>query len=399
MIKKLFYNESIFGNKISISIVLGPIFLLFSLSLTLFGYNLPNIDLWIIVVMGIVFLWQFHRKGMMLILFSLLLSSFIKHIVISSNHLWQLGLEMSVAFGLYITYMGFEQIFSVVLAFEKNKEKLITDMSQIEEEFSKEEAMYLQKNRKLQELLDKVNIEIEEKEGKISSLNSLLSTIKSDYEQDKFERNALIEENLDKTRLIEKLTNEKPIVSNEYKKDYKDLLNELNQARMKKLQSHYINETLLRMLHRAKEENNPSAIISSLKEKISFLENKIKEVENAKPRVQVVEKTPEKSISNKDQLIKKYEKKLSEYKQLEFAFKQLKQQFIEKDEKLHEVRKISFSLQEKLLSKEREELLEEYSLSNEEENLINHIISLEKEIQNLEKENENLEKIIFSLDS
>jgi hypothetical protein len=405
--------------KIQFLFLLGPIFLILSLYLASYGKDLPNFDLWGVVILSCLFCYKFRYTGLFISLVILFASVMIKHTIILSNHLWQFGLESSIALGITITCISFEKISSFIDDLEEKRKKLSKKLSSAEDELNKEEVHYSQLKNEYQNKIDSLIAKMEEKEAELSSVTNLFNSIKNTSQQEFLERKSLVNENIEKTKQIvllsEKLENApEPI-------ETLDVINELNQSRMRQLQAQYINESLLRLFYKKQskqqedknkieeeaKQNKEITILhrkqeQELKEKeilekqlIEFREEykigqKIqeewtKERESLKKQISEIKEKREVVTTDhsKNKNIIKYEKKLNRYRRMELLYNQLKAQFESKNTTLHQTRKEVFSLQEKIYVKEQENQFLEADIDSEKNCFIDKIIELEKEIESL----------------
>jgi hypothetical protein len=429
--KIIFQFEGVASNRVRFFVLIGPLFLIGSLFIAAFNKSIVNYDLWAVVAMGLLVCWKYRFNGFYIAGAVLFLSVFIKHIVISSHHMWQFGLESSIAIGLYITAVSFEEIIAMIEGFEKNRNNLLQNITQIEEAFCKEEGMHVAQNRSLNEKIDALQTEVDNKKEKLIELEKLVDVIKHSNETDVFERQVLAEESLDKTRKIAKLqrllegkdistVSHEDISSDDLMRILKKREAILSLEEGDKLNNDITNlkENIAALTKEIEEEKDSGrkkydALVAAqekdrtlIEEKCnrlvqdkamlsSIIEDKVKEIDAYQKKLQnhIHSDTKNTPYSN-DDMLKKYERKLAEARRVEFLYKQLKEQFSQKDDVLHSARASIFDLQEQLLYIQKDNEFSEIEISDEEEILMNRIVDLEEELCVIEKENESLETLV-----
>jgi len=363
--------EMILADRVQFWVLLGPIFLLLSLFLTsLSKGTIPNFDLWVVVMIGFILCWSYPTNGFIISFTLLIFSMAGKHYFLSSHHLWQFGLESSVALGLFITSSSFKKMMNLVKTLDTNRQNLLENIALLEEELKKEEALHLEQHRLAQDKIERIKTQLEEKEVELLSLKNLHDSVKDTHTQAYEEKQSLAEECLAKTKEIallkEKLSHqEKMLITKPSTKISHDILQELTELQNQRVKTKTLEQIISKLFFRKTNTDEDS---------------------------EVYEK-------RYDETIDEYEQHLSDKKRFEHLYKQLKSQFKQKSDLLHEARKEVFTLQEKLSViklNQTEEDLEPSAYHNE---LIERISMLEKELTILEAENEQLENIIDVLSS
>ena len=374
------------NNKLLFWSLLGPVFLLISLLLASLNVDFSRLDLWFVVVLGILLCFLLKKEGLWASLSMLLIAAIFKHMQISSSHFWQIGLEGSIALGFVITALGFEYLSEMVLSFEEGRRTLLQNLSVVEEELKKEEKYYQGKIKELEESIDNLHLTATQKEEKNASYSSLIEALRKNENQNLSDRSQFFDEALEKEKKISSLNvhidelKEKLLhfsKENCVEEENKELLNELNEARKERQQNHYINEALAFMI--AKKTKKTAIKIAAPQELIERCENL------------------QKTLEDKNKLLQIYEKKQLQTKQTEVLYKQLRKQFEDKKIVLHETRSSLFQMHEKLMANEREEDQMYYDISEEENILFHDLVKHEEEINQYEKEIEALYEIILSL--
>jgi len=375
------------NNKLLFWILLGPIFLFMSLLLASIDVNLFRLDLWFVVLLGILLCFLLKKEGLWASLSMLLIAAIFKHTQISSSHFWQIGLEGSIALGFVITALGFDYLSEMVHSFEEKRRSSLENLSLMEEELKKEENYYQNKIKDLEESIDNLNQSAKEKEEKNISYASLIEVLRKNENQNLSDRKNLSQEAIEKEKnvsllnvQIKELEEKISHFSKEncVEDENKDLLNELNEARKEKQQNHYINEALAFLIAKKTKKQEPVKVVAP--------QDLIERCENL-----------QKTLKEKNELLCMYTQKHQQTKQTEVLYKQLKKQFEEKKQVLHETRSSLFHMHEKIKAKENEEDLQSYDITEEENILLHDLVKYEEEINQYEKEIEGLYKVIYEL--
>ena len=355
--------------------LVGPFFLIASLALTLFIHH-PNHDLWWIVLLGMAFAWKFEWKGAYSALIALLFSILFKHAEMQSQHVWQLGLESSVALGLWITAESQEKIKAFLSTLKEEGKKSLCKADALEAEILRKGDQFESEKNVMQERLDQIKKEIETSEKDKSSLKELIRTMKeNDAEKERLKEEYILEM-ARKTIQVQSLELSLAEAKEEtqllgdgrrLQDNNKDLRNQLNVVRLDKYQSRLINEALAKTLTREMKKKEIESI-----ESIQLLE---KERENLKAKITELEANLA------------YEAKtlLGEKKALENRIVELEETSSQKTTKQTE-----FFEKEKRVLKERITELE--SAQKKEEASIEQSKLLEKERDNLKEKVEELSK-------
>ena len=352
--------------------LIGPLFMLLTLFLTLISFSSPNYDLWAVAIVGFFLAWKMDKQGLMITLSIFLLVVILKHWRMSSNHLWQLGLEGSIALSLFLSYLGFFHLKEKIGTLEKSKKKREEENKELEEELKKEEQKFLQKKILWEEQMHTIQREDKEKIRRLISFENLIKALEQTIEEERKDRAILVQKIQEKERKnnleIKDVQNISTDEKQGWKEEKKKLILQLEEKKQK------INDNEQKLAAAFKKEQN----IKQKEEEILFLQKKLDE---------------------KKFLLKIYEERFRQSHHIGTLYKQLKKQFEEKDDTLHLTRTSLFQLEEKLLEKKKEE--ENSSLSKAEEinQLEKEIFLLEKELLQADKENEILQKIVTHLTS
>lgn len=236
-------------------LLFGPIFLFLSLSLAN-GQNFPNYDLWLVIPLGIFFLWKYPGRGLVLSLALLAIASLVKHIFLTA-HLWQLGLEGSIAIGLFITAFSLKESSAFIVGFEGKISEQKKALEELDNKLLEQEQAYQKEKDELHGIILQTQGELKSLQQKNASLENLSEAARNLCSSNTGEKDALIHDLLQKNKELRVLKLNYDALQEEQLK-LKDsaalrqtnleLLNKLNQARVEKYQTHLINQTLARLL-------------------------------------------------------------------------------------------------------------------------------------------------------
>lgn len=426
----------------------GPIFLLATLA---FGAktSIP-FDLLLLAIAGLYLSATYQVRGCVYSLILLGLSACFKHAFFTSDHLWQLGIEGSLALAFFITALAFEQagtfIDSLHSQIETRKaalENIEEDLSKLQQEFQTTQIGFQEKVSGLQKELEDLQTE----HSTILILNEVLRKTTARH----------VQENEDLTLKYRDLYGQMDLLKSEYEQSQSDLaliknsdavvilnkqlMKELNAARYDKEQTHLINETLARLYARenlkAKEADQEAA---SLEEQLSASRKQIEKIEvplkeqitQAAQEIETLrfqfERANIEANQARAQLLKLNEtqternflrerlqaaqeeiallekkqpketmpqEKMVHLMQIEPLFKQLKKQFDEKNQVLNQTRTELFKVDTELqkLRVERQ-AIELNPLPKEVEEELCHLSS---QVVALEEENQQLQELISLL--
>jgi hypothetical protein len=234
--------------------IIGPLSLLCTLALAV-GNAVP-FDLLFMGVIGLYLSAKWQMRGFVYALTLLAIGAGVKHLLISSNHLWELGLEASLVCAFFITASAFEQGTSVVQSLNGQLESQKASLQNLEEELVKERESAIGQQVAVQDKVAELQKELEELQADHSSLlilNEVLRKTSAQQLEEKESSNelalnaqrhtALLEvELVQKEEEIKRLSDTEGLIA-----ENSNLLKELNTARYDKEQTYLINETLVRL--------------------------------------------------------------------------------------------------------------------------------------------------------
>lgn len=437
--------------KISFWQILGPISLLCTVALAARSW-IP-VDLLVLALIGLYLCARWQMRGCVYALISLGIAALVRHAFVSSQHLWELGLEASLGCAFLITALAFEKGSLFIQSLTDQIETRGAALQNTEEDLAKEREAALSTQLSLQEKIDSLQKELEEMQSEHSSLFILNEVLRKTSARHLEENRKVVEELLDAQRFLgalkirsEALEKEVARLSSEegLVRQNGDLLKELNAARSQKEQTHLINEMLARLHAKeslkakeayeqlqasqqeiAQKEEQLALARGEMKMLSVHLEQTALDLQNARAAQETVveiqtqnnflrerleaaeremallQKRKDPELENQVALLQKEKEELEEkihaLSQIEPLFKQLKKQFEEKNQILHETRSELFKMDTELQNlriEKGEAALRFNPIPNE---VCEEMEELDGESRQLVEENRELEEIITLL--
>lgn len=193
ILKNIFFENDNMENNLKFYTLVGPFLLIVALSFT-------TLDFTILSLLSLFFCYRVGYRGLFLSLISLFTYSIFIQVNLNDKHLWNLGLESSIALSLIISTLGFDEI-----RFILSKNDKTTDI----EDISKKDNTYQNFSSLQNNFLENINIlkaQIENKDNLINAKNEEIEKLKFSIVQPKQNDNFLIELN-EKNKEIESLKN------------------------------------------------------------------------------------------------------------------------------------------------------------------------------------------------
>ncbi len=445
--------------KWSIFFFIGPLFLLLSLFLISQDFS-SHYESWIVIFFGLFFLVRFIKYGIWLSLSLLFFASSVKHLFLS-HHYWQLGLEITIALGFFITYACFSRFGLYYQGLEKKCTENEKNFLLLKTEKDAKEETILKEKEELIQLLDFSKKQALEKEEKCSSLLDFTQTLRLTIEKYTLQNEELLQKTFSLQKQIRTLMVDNNILLEEkealkdqeiLKKDQEKLLQQLNSIRVEKYQTQLINETLARLLSKETLKLKESAeSIAKLSDEKRTCENSVlplqREIAEKSTTLQELQMkyeeqnqnlaqlqqnmqkneaeiellTEEKNagrtqllmeinaakkelqhtlqkLEEKNSLMKVYEKQFLQNRNAESSYVELRKQFEEKCKVLHETRLQLFQMETNFLTLQKD--LENESLLESEEckGMIHFIHQLIEENTFMQEEHQQLIELVAASD-
>lgn len=432
--------------------IIGPLSLLCAFILAAKG-PLPY-DLYCASLIGLFFSARWHFRGCFYALALLVCLGIFKHWTGELHHFWRLGLEGSIASSLFITALAFENsamkmesLYSQLNAKEAALAHSEEDLTKLREDTASQQVVSSQKLDTLQKDLEET---VAEKES-FEVLNDVLRKVTARHlDEKKFLEEHSIQDKRHLAQSLEEIETLQKEISHFKTSDAEvektELLNELNQIRVEKEQSHLINEKLVRLhakesvrakdamdqLHAVIEEkrglqqqlrqaiqdaeSSMNAFKEAMEEKQKhqaaidqmgrlqqeklFLQERIRAAE---VELSLLKKTPEEMDAirkERDGLAAQFAKaqeKIYFLSKLEPVYKQLRAQFDEKNQILHETRAALFNVDTELQTLKIEKEQKHLQFNPIPEDVASELMTLDGELSSLQKENEELQGLVSHL--
>jgi hypothetical protein len=400
----------------------GPVSLLVTLCLAMFHGG--NLDLAIAVALGLVLSFSFALRGLLYSLSLLFLSALSKHLFFLDQHLWQMGIECSVAIGFMMCALASELVRYKEDALEAKLESQGRALGNLEEDAMRSREENLDEKIALQHRLEELQKEIDE----IASESASLQILNDVLRKSALKKESAETEIADKEKRIAELLNEIEMQSSVSVPEATDLqevneklLEELNMARVEREQTYLINETLVRMhssaSRKAKEQAEQYEQLSEQKDLLQQRLHELEayrgldvdamELELQQARLKIAEVIDQRSVaieaernqwtenlSERDRMIALFQERVCELSETQALYFQLKKQFEEKSAILHQTRKELFRTETALQAAQLEQKWEEMEFPLFETILSSEVTVLESEMLSLETENAELSAII-----
>ncbi len=370
----------------------GPLSLLCTLALGVKG-AIP-FDLLFTAAIGLILCACWQLRGCCYSFLLLGVGAVIRHGFFVSDHLWQLGLEGSLACAFLITALAFEQKNILVESLESQIGTGKAALKNLEEELAKTQETSQEQQIIFQEKVAGLQKEFEDLQTEHSSILILNEVLRKTTARHAQESETLSANLLDLQRQMALLKAEYAECQNDLTRlansdamatQNRELIKELNAVRYEKEQTHLINETLARLYARenlkAKESEQE---VSSLADQLAAAHREVHRITQSR------EHPPQ--IAEQLAFAKE---KMMHLSQIEPLFKQLKKQFEEKNQVLHETRSELFKSDTELQKLKIEKMALEFNpIPKEAEEEIH---ALSAQILALEEENRQMEELISVL--
>lgn len=412
----------------------GPIFLLGTLA---FGAKsaIP-FDLLALAVLGFYLSARWQLRGCYYALALLGIAAALKHAFFTTDHLWQLGIEGSLACSFFITALSFEQGTLFLESLSQQMETRKAALDNLEEELARVRESALSQQIAFQEKIAQLQKEFDELQTDHSSLLILNEVLRKTTARHLQEKETLAINALDHERQIALLKEERDESEKELCRlsstealaiQNRELMKELNAARYDKEQTHLINETLARLYARetlkVKEVNEEASALAdqlaaarhhveraerSLHEQLATCRNEIAtltaQLDKANQEAhqgrlaldKLTEVTQRKPVDpHLEEELSFARQKMIHLSQVEPLFLQLKKQFEEKNQVLHQTRSHLFLADTELQRLKMEKASLELNPLPKEVEV--EIQELGDHIQRLEEENGQLQELVTFL--
>ncbi|MFA5250505.1 MAG: hypothetical protein WC371_03765 [Parachlamydiales bacterium] len=172
MLEKLFRIEQQKDQQVLFWTLAGPLLLLLTLGLGVF-HQVLRVDLFLVAVAGLFLCLKQKKRGLYLALALLVGLAFWRHLQIYQNQVFELGLELSIAAGLWIAYLSFEYVGHEVGGLNEKELKFQEVLFQAEEKLVKEKDFHERQQKNFKFEMERMRHLLEEKTEEAGTLQSL----------------------------------------------------------------------------------------------------------------------------------------------------------------------------------------------------------------------------------
>lgn len=362
--KRIFSKKLTVSQKILFWQFIGPLSFVFTS--TLFTLNkTANTDLFLCMFFGTLLIWKDLRKGWIFATALWLISIAFKHLQLEEGHLWQFGLEFSVALGCLLTYLCLKESAQKVHAIDSERQDQLDRTLFLEETFIQKQKQLESEKGLLEDRFSLLKKELAESEQKLHSLEQLTDALRYSLEEKEHVKEQDQYTKTEKDRTISQLQFEVVDLKEKLKAlddidsiraNNQKLLKEVNQYRVSAYQSELLVKGLQEQLEKSKKQVanleteekllQSQRVIESLEQKLN--ENQLQANED---KYETLKLAFDKNV----ELLKSYEERFKELKPSEDALKQLRKQFVQKNEVLQQARKELFEMETELLALKKEQ--------------------------------------------
>lgn len=189
--------------------LLGPVILLLTLFCTLLKGSPKSGYLFFMTLFALPALWQWRLKGFLGSLASLFIGVLVFTSFFSSQQsLWQVGAALSIAIGLFITYMGFEELKASLEKLKLESQSRLDNLIQLDEKFEQhlsawesERAGFVQEVSELKRVYERTQEEVQ-------TLERLVATLREELKKEQVTRESLLQEQAHKQEELSKYESE-----------------------------------------------------------------------------------------------------------------------------------------------------------------------------------------------
>ncbi|NGX33705.1 MAG: hypothetical protein K1060chlam1_00045 [Candidatus Anoxychlamydiales bacterium] len=365
VLKRIFLVDEKFESNLKFWVLLGPFFLLLTIALASF-------ELCIITAASLFLCYRFRFKGLYISLALLIFYSFYVQVNLETFHLWNLGLEISIALGLITTAFGLDEIKNFIV---KGSSTLDKDVINLKNELNERQKIFENTERNFQGNLSILNVDLDKKDKQLNSLLKENETIKSQLQESIEKKDYLLGELDQKVKEIDDLK----IIQDElyeklaYLKD-EEFLQEKNKSFQKEL-----SEVNQRLQNQKEEKDKVHHQLNEKLERIKTLENSL---QNSSQSLQNIESLNLK-LNQKEDVVNELKTQIESFDINIKDIEDLNQKLKEKDSLIQELQNNN---------KSSEESLEDVQKINETLNQKEEVIKeLQLKLQNATKNVQEIE--------
>lgn len=387
VLKSVFMINDRLENNLKFWILLGPFFLIFSIMLA-------TIDFAILSAISLFLCYRFKFKGLVISIIFLAIYSLYIQVNLIENHLWNLGLEVSICLGLITASFGFEEIKNFLSLKDESLSMLHSDFENLKKEMAEKKNNFDSFQFNLQENIKILKSDLAQKNQNISVLKEENQKLNKELEKHKSKQIPLEVQLKDKEiedlkniqdELYEKISylKDEEFLDEKNKQLEREIDNLKNILKKEEAEKSQLNE---KFLNKANELKNLEAKMSDFDSLQNEINRKNNQIDKLKQNIKTLKDIQSPNSQDIEQLNK-----------INSLYLQLKNQFEEKKLLLHKTRQELFYTKEKLTAYQKEKKDNCKDLNELEKTLIKDLDESQKEIEQYLNENQNLEDLIYIL--
>lgn len=282
MIDKVTSFFRTFEEELPLVQLLGPLFLICTLTIAARVGGVFHYDLLAIGAIGLFLCAKWHVRGCVYALILLGVSSLITHLFVFEHQALQFGLEGSVAFALIISGLSFEEGKQFSHSLHQKIGAKEQTIQNLEEEMGRHQEQSAQELMTASNKITFLSQVIEEMQSDTSSLQVLNEVLRKTAAKTTEEKELLADKAAHSEQKIGQMLIEIDALQKEIARigndsilaqQNKELFAEINEVRFREAQTHQINETLARL--RAKESQKTEELNSQIHQVIAEKEKAI----------------------------------------------------------------------------------------------------------------------------
>jgi chromosome segregation ATPase len=233
----------------------GLLFLLLSVWLTLFSHQSYIYCLSILIGFGLI--WRCRFKGLLAsyVLFSIV--AFVQHTFVYSEHLWHLGLEASIFFGLGVSWLSLEELTREIT-------QHVTQKQDLQKSLDEQKIHFIDERKGFENHIQEIHQKLQQQQRYHQELKQYQKASRQQVQYLNQSHDALLQKISQKSNELAKIqcAYEDLSKSTEHlhdqealHKENQKLLQQLNHVRVEKHQIHLINETMADLLSKESKKN------------------------------------------------------------------------------------------------------------------------------------------------
>lgn len=184
---------------------IGPYLLTLALFICLFRSSAEIAVLLVSVTLGVPLCWRFKLQGLFAAAALLAVSFLLMLFAFNTTSLWDMGLVLSLAIAMGVTYFSFEEASKLIGDLKLESTSRLDNLLELDQKFKEEIEVWKKEKEDLYKIIADKDQCIEEKEGLLTSLNELLNVLQDEVDQTYENKKTLLQEGFQKTERINHL--------------------------------------------------------------------------------------------------------------------------------------------------------------------------------------------------